>query len=292
MFQNLLVPLDGTPQSATALIPARTLARALGGRIRLLRVIEAAPSSELADVARSELERRAAELRADDMEVETIVRSGEPALEILRSVRDHSVDLVLMATHGRSGLDRLFLGSVAVSVLAHCPVPILLLRPGGHRLTQLHHMLVPLDGTPRGAVALATAVALVRAAPASLTLLQVVEPTPASAYAVVGMAPGANIDPAWEEDALAAAQTYLDALVARLEQAGVQAHACARVGPIAGTIASEADETGSDLVLMSTAARTGPARALLGSVADEVVRMADRPVLLVRQESPAETTAL
>jgi nucleotide-binding universal stress UspA family protein len=290
MFKKLLVPLDGTPQSATALIPARTLARALEASMVLLRVVAAdAPDAE-ARVAQVGLDRVAEELREAGVAVETQVRRGEPAETIIHAVRQDKSDLVLMATHGRSGLDRLFLGSVAVRILAHSQVPVLLLRPGGQRLTTLQRVLVPLDGTPAGAIALATAVGLARATGSRLTLLEVVSPIPVAAYASYALTPGAYIDPQWDEDARVGAQTYVDAVAARLERTGLEAHACARTGHVAGTITSVARDIGADLVIMSTAARTGPPRALLGSVADEVVRMADRPVLLIRQQPPEDIT--
>jgi Universal stress protein family len=92
----------------------------------------------------------------------------------------------------------------------------------------------------------------------------------------------ANVGREWDEAARIRAQTYVDDLARRLTGAGVEAAGEARVGPAARAIVAAADEARVDAIVMSTHARTGPLRAVLGSVADEVMRTAQRPVLLVR----------
>jgi nucleotide-binding universal stress UspA family protein len=95
---------------------------------------------------------------------------------------------------------------------------------------------------------------------------------------------GTYIDPLWDDESQASAQRYVDGLAARLQEAGVRAEGRALVGDVAATIAQTAAQVDADLIVMSTHALTGPARAVLGSVADEVVRIAHHPVLLVQRE--------
>jgi len=94
--------------------------------------------------------------------VEVRVRTGHPAAEIVAAARATSADIIVMATHGRVGLQRAFAGSVTEHVIAASPVPVLVLKPGGKRMAALKRLLVPVDGTAGGALALGVASALAR----------------------------------------------------------------------------------------------------------------------------------
>jgi nucleotide-binding universal stress UspA family protein len=295
MFQKLLVPLDGTAESAVALPLARAVADATGAQMRLLRVTHPrGKSAQDADAAEATdyLARIGTELSRKDLPVDTAVRqSTSLGAAIEQEAQSWGADLIVMATHGRSGLRRAVLGSVAEHVLTHASLPLLLARPGGQRVTRLTTLLVPVDGTPGAALALGTAVPLAQASSARIVLLQVV--VPAAAYMVQDITGAASVmlDPAWDEEALAAAQQYVSGLTTRLQRIGVVAEGYALLGSIAETLMGRvtrpiidmAAEVGADVVVMSTHALTGPVRTVLGSVADEVVRTAQRPVLLVRQ---------
>jgi nucleotide-binding universal stress UspA family protein len=91
-----------------------------------------------------------------------------------------------------------------------------------------------------------------------------------------------------DEEMLAAAQQYVTRLAGRLERAKVSAEGRAQLGQPSKAIVETAETVGADLIVMSTHALTGPMRTLLGSVADEVVRGAHQPVLLVRQHAAAD----
>jgi nucleotide-binding universal stress UspA family protein len=215
---------------------------------------------------------------------------------ILAEAVEAGADLIAMATHGRSGLARVFLGSVAERVLKASPIPVLVLRPGGLPTTRLNTLLVPVDGSPGGAIALAVAVGLARRADARIALVQVAVPMLAYEMADAGaFAGGVYLDPAWDEEALAAARRYVSGLADRLRRDGLRADGMAVAGEVAlpGTSVADglmraAEGLGADLIVMSTHAHTGAARVLLGSVADAVVRNAHRPVLLVRRVSAGD----
>jgi nucleotide-binding universal stress UspA family protein len=165
-------------------------------------------------------------------------------------------------------------------VVAASGRPVLLLKPDGKRLEHIDTLLVPVDGTAGGILGLSAAVGLARTAGARLILLEVVQPMPMWLYGGDGVA---YVDAAWEEEALHAAETYVAGLGERLRKAGLQVETRTARGEVAASIHTVADETDTDLVVMSTHALTGPARAVLGSVADVVVRTSRRPVLLVRR---------
>ena len=122
MFARILVPLNDTPEAAVALAPAQTVAKATGASITLLTVIDTAASEADHTSATAHLERVASELNADGVHVNTLVRQGEPADEIVAATLEGHAELVVMATHGRNGLARAFLGSVSQRVLATSPV--------------------------------------------------------------------------------------------------------------------------------------------------------------------------
>jgi nucleotide-binding universal stress UspA family protein len=275
VFSRILVPLDGSPESNTALPAVRTLARATGASVFLVQVLESAESDASAG---EKLKRIAAELAGNGLQVESAVRSGRAADEILQQVREQAADLVMMRTRGRAGIERAVTGSVAERLLSRSDVPIVMLRPGGRRMDRIANVLVPVDGTPGGALALASGLGLAKATGAQLHLVEVVVPLMLSA-----LDPG-EYDPGWDEEAQRAAQSYVAGMVARVRDAGVVADGEARIAPdIAGSIVQVAVERTSDLIAMSTHALTGLQRAVLGSVADAVVRSSTCPVLLLHR---------
>ncbi len=162
-------------------------------------------------------------------------------------------------------------------VLAASPVPVLLLRSGGKASTRLRTVLVPVDNTPGSTAALAEAHELAALTHAHLVLLEVVAPAH-------GWDDGPDMAPDADGELHAGAQGFVDQLARRQRERGVAATGLAESGPVAETIGRIARERDADLIVMGTHGLTGPRRALLGSVADAVVRTAGRPVLLIRQE--------
>src|SRR5262249_40894264 len=155
---------------------------------------------------------------------------------------------------------------------------------------QVRSLLVPVDGSPGGSVALGAALALASATGAAIHLLDVVVPVPLFAGYPADVAMPVYVDPSWDDEALASARGYVDALAAKLRPRGGEADGRALLGQVTPTIRATAESVDADLVVTSTHALTGPARAILGSVANAVVRASRRPVLLVRQDAPVPAT--
>jgi nucleotide-binding universal stress UspA family protein len=144
MRRTIVVPLDGSPGSELALVPAAELARAHGATLRLLHVAPSPTAAVALDGLMLEYADQVAERIRHDvrayltsaaaavsgMPAELVVRFGDPADEIVREARTDGVYLVLMATHRRSGLRRLLEGSVAEGVAAAASVPVLLVDHG------------------------------------------------------------------------------------------------------------------------------------------------------------------
>jgi nucleotide-binding universal stress UspA family protein len=141
-YRRMLVPLDGSPLAEVVLPFVSRLARPLGLEIALLRVIPIVVPQVVEgsrNVIRDDTERLTLEaehyltgvadrLCADGFRTLTAVRSGEAATEILAGAHECQADLVAMTTHGRSGLGRLFFGSIAEAVLRRAQVPVFLVR--------------------------------------------------------------------------------------------------------------------------------------------------------------------
>ena len=142
MFKKILVPLDGFPLAESILPQVAALARQHSAELVVLRVARAHnfpwadPTEAQVEVLREaekylgELEQR---LKGQGLRVSSVVRYGDAAEEILDHTNLSGVDLIAMSTHGRTGVSRWVLGSVAEKVLRHSTHPLLLVRaPGVH----------------------------------------------------------------------------------------------------------------------------------------------------------------
>ena len=291
MFKQLLVSLDGASEAEAALQTAGALARPLDARISLVRVIDGQPGSgHEADayLAWAASEPTVSE-RIGARIVSALPAHGNVADTILETARQQGADMIVMATHGRGGLDRLLIGSVAQRVVERSPIPVLLQRPGAAGLPGLNTLLAPVDGTPGALVTLGLATALAQTCHARLVLVQAV--TPFRDYLVeagAGYDSLAYIDPAWEEEARRAAQGYVDGLAARLQALGVNAEGRVVAAHPATGINQVAAEVDANVIVMATRGLTGIRRAVMGSVADAVVRTANRPVLLMHRGSETD----
>ncbi len=286
MFSKLLVTLDGTPQAAAALPLARCVAQATGAELTLLQVVPDGGDrlvEQKVTEAQQYLSRIARELTGSGLRVQTRVRQGDPLREILWETRSEQHDLVVMAARARAGRGEERLGHLAEAVVTGCPVPVLTMRPGGHRVTRISTVLVPMRGHIGSTLALGAAVKLARAVKAKLVLLEVLEAVPAYIYEG-GMLAGA-IDPEWEQEARADAHLHLDKLADRLVSTGIQAEGQVRIGLAPEALVQAADEFDADLIVMTTHAHEHPSPAALGSVASSVLRTSRRPVLLIRHET-------
>jgi nucleotide-binding universal stress UspA family protein len=287
-IRRILVPLDGSALAERALPLAVTVARATQASVTLARVIQTSAwgGPRLGDIiapqviteiledeareARRYLDGVADRLRARQIAVaSTILAHGEPGAALLEAERTAEADLVVMATHGRTGLGRATLGSVADHMLRKGQAPVLLARAAGEQQEEvsLAHALIPLDGSALAEEALTAIPALAGALIGRLTLAQVV-----NLEALAGEA---------EE-----AQCYLSEVRGRLTRSlhGAVAEIATVVlyGEAPEQIVSRAAGAGCDLIVMATHGRGGLSRVAFGSTADAVLRAAEMPILLMR----------
>jgi nucleotide-binding universal stress UspA family protein len=214
---------------------------------------------------------------------------GEVVETICSRIGDTQADLIVMTSHGRTGLSRAWLGSVADGIVHHATIPVLMLRPieGKARLLAAHHLfkriLVPLDGSAPSAEVLSAAASLARCSKAIVSLLRVVQPVPLiSLDAGVPYASMAAIvdDPATKLLVNDAEEQLGDVARQLREQTGVDVDAHAILEPrVASAILDFARAHDADVIAMSTHGR-GLSRFLLGSIADKVLRGSGTPVLI------------
>jgi nucleotide-binding universal stress UspA family protein/predicted transcriptional regulator len=313
MRRSILTPLDGSEISEAALPWAVKLAQDRGLALVLARVVEYpqmssevwGPSAATTDLyeqvltyEQEQATQYLAELRErlseTGLPVQTVVQTGSPVVALLDLVDQIGADTIVMASHGRSGLKRLVLGSVAHQLLAHATVPVFLVRaepPEQQRTPAFSRLLVPLDGSSLAERAIPAAQAI--AAPGATIQLTRVAPWPPATL-------GAGTAGRLRDNEAAAyrvslAHAYLERVAAPLRAAGFTVKPEVIVGESTGSVghhlAVAAAAGDVDVVAMSTHGRGGVTGWLLGSVADEVARSVDRPVFLVSARAAARSVA-
>ena len=343
MFKHILVPLDGSTRAEAALPIAARVAHATGGSVGLLQVMSIptnyeyggglgqsyeysgglgqnygygnglyAPSLIAEEVRETEYADATAYLTGlanSDMfagiSTSTSVVFGSPGPQILALAEQQAVDLIVLCSHGRTGLTRWVLGSVAQRVIHHSRVPILVLRDGEAPLPALHAdtarplcAVVAMDGSSLAETALLPAAHLVSALAQPiqgiLHLLHVVEP----------FIFGANEDVLSQRNAEERehVQSYLQRVRERLL---VQTHdlnlqitwAVTTAQDVADTIVTTAEKgtesrggNECDLLVMATHGRGGIERWVMGSVTERVLEATTVPMLVVRPPQDASHT--
>jgi nucleotide-binding universal stress UspA family protein len=309
MYRSILVPLDGSPFGEQALPLAVSLARRAGATLHLVSAhVPMAPMAEDAlahfdnriDVAvkrRSQayLEKVVAQL-AGATEVPVLAHGveGPVADALCEQAAATGADMLVMTTHGRGGLARAWLGSVADDLIRRVTVPILLVRPQevAPPLAQepsLPNVLIPLDGSELAEHVLEPAVTLGTLMDAQYTLVRVIPPLVIGSHPLQpGPIPGVEYPVVKElrtlhEEEWREAEHYLERVAERLRRQSlrVQTRVVVNDQPAPAILAAAKDLPNS-LVALETHGRGGVARLLLGSVTDKVVRAATLPVFVHR----------
>lgn len=285
---HIIVPLDGSGHNEAALPVAESLARALGAPIELVQVVPGRGTRDRDDEkpARLYLDSIARAL-PPELRAEITICSGDPAQCLLELAEARALEppaLMVMGTHGRSGIGRAVIGSVADRLARSAPIPVTLVREPGQRTGPLQCLLVPLDGSALAEQALPVALELARESGATVHLVRVVEPYWRSLAAAMGVAT-AYVPPSdsaeVEQDMIDEARAYLDGIARQQRRVGARVAWEVRTGPAAPEILRAASTIGADLVIVSSHGRGGLQRLALGSVADVLVRTGPAPVMLV-----------
>lgn len=289
MFRTILVPLDGSAAGEHALPLAVSLARRAEATLRLVHVRHSVPQP--GEPARSKeqdyLDMIAWRIRqATHLPVFTAVLDGPVAETIAEHSRAVHVNLIVMTTHGRGPISRMWIGSVTDSLIRRSPAPVLVMRPNDEAPPPLdtpwapRRILVPLDGSAFAEAALPPAVEIAKLLKAELTLFRIVEPIPV--LAPDGLIPQPTVvDATVLDEVKTQARTYVERAAEKLRKEGLCVNGRIAVDDRAASAILE-EEKEHSLTAISTHARHGVARLLLGSVADKLVRGAIGPVLVAR----------
>lgn len=301
MFRTVLVPLDGSRFAESALPIATRLVKDARAQLHLVLVLEPVaalvgmgelplPTPEFDSERRAREESYLAATAADlsaacggPVEFREIDGVGGP--DICDEASRIGADLVVMATHGRGALGRLWLGGVADYLVRHLTIPVLLVHPNPaqeeHRSLAVRGILVALDLSAAAEAILAPVTALAQLSQAHVTLIHVVEHVfeVGSLGDLRPMQPG----PAITETSRVEAQRQLDRVADRLRERGLSVSTRAVVGiNAAGGLLEAVEDTRYDVVALTTHGAGGMRRLLLGSVADQVIRHTAKPVLVLR----------
>jgi nucleotide-binding universal stress UspA family protein len=296
MYQKILVPVDQSRFSENAIAYAAALARETHGTVHICLVhtglagairtgsplvVEATLDAEIEHDERHYLEQLAARTKAEYLiEATWQLLRGPIARAIEAYVVEQDIDLMVMSTHGRGGLRRAWLGSVADRLVRNLPVPLLLVRPivDLPRTPPFHSVVAGLDGSVIAESALRAAQPMI-ALDAQLTLTRVVVPP---LIATNGYFPQtvrlSRIELTRER---AEADVYTNALAERLTTAGWKARANVVLSlQPADAILETANSVKADVIVVGTHGRNPVSRAFIGSVADKVIRGTDVPVFV------------
>lgn len=288
--KRYLVPLDGSPLGERALPWARLLAETFQREVELLQCYEPLASVYLLpDVAmpapvyheqgalHEQMDAYLQSKKALFSEGRTHTTSceGDPAVALLDRAQSGEVEAIVMSTHGRGGLGRWLLGSVATKVLRGSTVPVLVVNSSTKvaAIPKIRRILVPVDGSKLAEGAVPEAIRIARAFDATIHLYQAIPLTPIG-HPAVDAAVACNVENTKE---------YLQALRDRFPDARIETSVKV-TGPKIGI---EAEAEGHDLVVLSSHGRSGLKRWVLGSVAEGLLQSLETPMLVVYQREEA-----
>lgn len=295
MFTHILVPLDGSKLAEAALPPAASLAQTLGAPVTLLHLIEKDARQEVhkdrhltkADEANDYLQAVAQTAFPEKVKVEWHVHTAEienVAASIVQHAEELNPDLIIMCSHGRSGMRDYLFGNIAQQVIGQSDMPVLLLKPttAQSQTFQVRKIFLPLDDESIHDESLSIAKPLAKVYQAGLYLLTVI---PTLGTLSNGKAAAGTLLPATatayldikEENAKEHLQEHLN----ELAQSGFNAEAEIARGDPAPTISEVAERVDADLIILSTHRKAGTAAFWARSVAPNVARRTKIPLLLL-----------
>jgi nucleotide-binding universal stress UspA family protein len=299
MYSKILVPLDGSKTAEKVLPYARCLAGKFKTPVALLAVIDIA---EIASHMASEKARfldtiiedgvqhstsylRGIATTFPGVDVSCTVEKGKAEDTIIEKAAADKTMLVTMATHGRSGVNRFLLGSVAEKVLRGTVNPLLLVRAADEAKSEgevtLGSVIVPLDGSELAEKVLPIVADIAKKLDLEVELFRAYH-IPYNVYAGDEGFYAANYD-ALLASVRDESQEYLEAKAGEIKQLGVARVTCvSKEGFAADEIIAMGRKTADNLIAMSSHGRSGVRRWMLGSVAEAVVRHSGDPVLIVR----------
>jgi nucleotide-binding universal stress UspA family protein len=282
-INRILCPVDFFPASKKAVNYAAGLGAIYGAKIQLLHAVTpvalaayefpvdvAAIAKTMREASSREMEKLASRLTARGLNVETDVRVGTIHDAIRRSISRFKPDLIAMGTHGRTGIDRWFLGSVTEWWMRHSPVPVLAISAKERlRSPAFRRILVTTDLSDGTTDALDYAFSIAQENESRITLLHVVHDL------------GADVSTKYRDSVVRGVEGNLDKLIPAEAWDWCDIRTKVEIGHPYRVIERTLDKDKPDLLVMNIHGKGMLDRALLGSTAERVVRSAKCPVLLI-----------
>lgn len=306
MFARVIVPIDHSEASEAAVPLAAHLAERRSIPLVLLHVIEMSPEFTAYIHGESEVDAmlsleeasqkhlRGIAATVTNVEVSTIVLRGQPAARIVEYVDDLKDSIVVMSSHGHTGFRRMILGSTTSRVVHAAPAPVIITRaPEDDKPVKvpdaIQKVLVPLDGSTFAEHALHAVYELISRDDVMVRLVRVPEVIayPSTMY---GAASYETVD-AYMTAMQSESEDYLKRMAEQLQPRPGTVSWEVRDGATSAAILEAAKEFDADLIAMASHGRTGFRRFLLGSVAEQVLREADAPVMLVGPQDVEDADA-
>jgi nucleotide-binding universal stress UspA family protein len=302
MFSQILIPLDGSTLAECVLPHTLSIALAFASEANILHVVEAPGGKDRTKAvdplewhyrqaeAKSYLDEIATRLHKEGLAVGSTLLEGDPAERVIDHARDIGAELVVLSSHGRSGLSGWNVSSVVQKILARARVSILLIpayHPAGEELAGLRYnrILVPLDGSQRAECVIPVVTALAAKHGSEVVLIHVVHKPELPRRA----------PPTQEEQALADSLTeinrreagrYLEELRARLSFSAAEVRLLASENPTE-TLHQFALDDNIDLVILSAHGYSGGTRWVYGSTTSSFIMYGIRPLLII-QDLPVD----
>ncbi|MDD5153473.1 MAG: universal stress protein [Desulfovibrionales bacterium] len=268
--EKILVATDGSRYSEKALDGAVNIARKCGSSLYVLNVVELNPEfMSLAPEAVEKMERDSRTLLEETKErvsqkgitCETVIHEGEQPYEfIVSEAKRKKADLIVIGTHGRTGLKKLLMGSVAARVIGHAPCPVMVIPLRGS--VGLKNILVATDGSIYAEAAVKEAISIAAACDSKLSAVCVVKGQRPTKYT-------------------SEAEKIVERVVKGAAKSNIQAEGIVREGEPYEVIADLAREKKVDIIIMGRYGRTGLTKLLMGSVTKRVIGHASCAVLVI-----------
>lgn len=288
-LSDIVVATDGSDPAAAAVDAAIGLAAGTGATLHACTVVNPFPTGQkLTDLRRHRTEANerveSTASRAEEAGVDAVgtVREGVPADELLAYVDEVGADMVVIGTHGRGGARRVLLGSVAEAVVRTADIPVLVVHGDGERREwgAQSRVMLATDGSDAVIPAERIGIDLAAALGARVTAVSAVDEARALANVGGGVLTNDTIESV-KRALTDRATDAVDRVLERATDAGVDADSEVIAGEPSRAICGYARDSDADLVVVGTHGRTGVRRVVLGSVAERILRAADRPVLVV-----------
>ena len=290
MYEKILVPLDGSEVAEQAIPYVERLTQKLKSEVILITVC--LPGDPLERALTEYIERRAEKIQSLGVNARSLCIEGDSATSIIDFAEKNKVGLIVISTHGKTGISHWPLGSIASKVVQRSNIPVFLVRSSQPEKApadnELDKILVTLDGSQFSEAIIPHVEKLAKSMNSEVTLLRVIESAKLPQLAAY------SDREKYEKDFMAKmereAERYLDKKRTALESKGVKVNSVFLTGKPVETILQYSEEKSANLVALTTHGFSGISKWAYGSVASKIIEGSPKPILLVRPPLPALKT--